>query len=198
VSAAGYFFIRLAMGFEMAAAPPTTVALDAPTVTRSVKRLAHEIAERNAGANNLVLVGVVRRGAALADRLLRALGEVGMANVPVGTLEISSYRDDKKGAPGDPRLLGRNISFSLDGKRVVLIDDVLYTGRTVRAALGAISDLGRPESIQLAVLVDRGEREVPIRADYVGKNIPTPRGQRVYVKLTEVDGFDGVLIGEAK
>jgi pyrimidine operon attenuation protein/uracil phosphoribosyltransferase len=145
-----------------------------------------------------VLIGVVRRGAALAERLIAALKEVGMAEVPVGTLDISSYRDDKKGAPGDPRLLGRNIPFSLDRKRVVLIDDVLYTGRTVRAALGAISDLGRPESIQLAVLVDRGEREVPIRADYVGKNIPTPRGQRVYVKLTEVDGFDGVLVGESK
>ncbi len=182
----------------MANAPATTVALDSSTVTRSVKRLAHEIAERNTGANNLVLIGVVRRGAALAERLIKALGEVGMANIPVGTLDISSYRDDKKGAPGDPRLIGRNISFSLDGKRVVLVDDVLYTGRTVRAALGAISDLGRPESIQLAVLVDRGEREVPIRADFVGKNIPTPKGQRVYVKLSEVDGFDGVLIGEAK
>ncbi len=182
----------------MASVPATTVALDVATVTRSVKRLAHEIAERNSGAQNLVLIGIVRRGAVLAERLIAALKEAGMANVPVGTLDISSYRDDKKGTPGDPRLIGRNIPFSLDRKRVVLIDDVLYTGRTVRAALGAISDLGRPESIQLAVLVDRGEREVPIRADYVGKNIPSPKGQRVYVKLNEVDGFDGVLIGEAK
>jgi len=180
------------------AGAPTTTAVDAITVTRSVKRLAHEIAERNTGAQNLVLIGIVRRGAALAERLTGALEAVGMANVPVGTLDISSYRDDKKGALGDPRLLGRDVAFSLDGKRVVLVDDVLYTGRTVRAALGAISDLGRPESIQLAVLVDRGEREVPIRADYVGKNIPTPKGQRVFVKLSEVDGFDGVLIGEAK
>jgi pyrimidine operon attenuation protein/uracil phosphoribosyltransferase len=182
----------------MTPASEATVALDAGAVTRSVKRLAHEIAERNNGAHKLVLVGVVRRGAALATRLVEALKEVGTAEVPVGTLDISSYRDDEKGAPGDPRLLGRDIPFSLDGKRVVLIDDVLYTGRTVRAALEALSDLGRPESIQLAVLVDRGEREVPIRADYVGKNIPTPKGQRVYVKLSEVDGFDGVLIGEAK
>jgi pyrimidine operon attenuation protein/uracil phosphoribosyltransferase len=182
----------------MTPASEATVALDAGAVTRSVKRLAHEIAERNNGAYKLVLVGVVRRGAALATRLVEALKEVGTAEVPVGTLDISSYRDDEKGAPGDPRLLGRDIPFSLDGKRVVLIDDVLYTGRTVRAALEALSDLGRPESIQLAVLVDRGEREVPIRADYVGKNIPTPKGQRVYVKLSEVDGFDGVLIGEAK
>jgi len=182
----------------MTPASEATVALDAGAVTRSVKRLAHEIAERNNGAYKLVLVGVVRRGAALATRLVEALKEVGTAEVPVGTLDISSYRDDEKGAPGDPRLLGRDIPFSLDGKRVVLIDDVLYTGRTVRAALEALSDLGHPESIQLAVLVDRGEREVPIRADYVGKNIPTPKGQRVYVKLSEVDGFDGVLIGEAK
>ena len=182
----------------MTAGAESTVALDAGAVARSVKRLAHEIAERNNGAHKLVLVGVIRRGAALAARLVEALKEVGSAEVPVGTLDISSYRDDEKGAPGDPRLLGRDIPFSLDGKRVVLIDDVLYTGRTVRAALEALSDLGRPESIQLAVLVDRGEREVPIRADYVGKNIPTPKGQRVFVKLSEVDGFDGVLIGEAK
>jgi len=181
----------------MPSAPATTV-VDAATVMRSVKRLAHEIAERNSGATNLVLIGIVRRGAALAERLVIALKAVGLADVPVGTLDISSYRDDKKGAPGDPRLLGRDIPFTLDRKRVVLIDDVLYTGRTVRAALGAVSDLGRPESIQLAVLVDRGEREVPIRADFVGKNIPTPKGQRVFVKLSEVDGFDGVLIGEAK
>ena len=178
--------------------PASTVALDAAAVSRSVKRLAHEIAERNSGAENIVLVGVIRRGAALAERLLAGLKEAGRAEVPAGTLDISSYRDDEKGAPGDPRLHGRNIPFSIDGKRVVLVDDVLYTGRTVRAALEALCDLGRPESIQLAVLVDRGEREVPIRADYVGKNIPTPTGQRVYVKLSEVDGFDGVLISEAK
>jgi pyrimidine operon attenuation protein / uracil phosphoribosyltransferase len=182
----------------VAAAAPVTTVVDSATVARSVKRLAHEIAERNTGATNLVLIGIVRRGVALAERLVATLSAAGLANVPVGTLDISSYRDDKKGAPGDPRLLSRNIPFSLDRKRVVLIDDVLYTGRTVRAALGAISDLGRPESIQLAVLVDRGEREVPIRADFVGKNIPTPKGQRVFVKLSEVDGFDGVLIGEAK
>ncbi len=178
--------------------PAGTVALDADAVARSVKRLAHEIAERNNSAEKLVLVGIVRRGAALAERLIAALREVLKADVPVGTLDISSYRDDNKGWPSGPRLLGRDIPFSLNGKRVVLIDDVLYTGRTVRAALEALSDLGRPESIQLAVLVDRGEREVPIRADYVGKNIPTPGGQRVYVKLNEVDGFDGVLIGESK
>src|ERR1700688_75916 len=174
------------------------VALDAAQVGRSIKRIAMEIAERNGGADNVVLVGIIRRGAKLAERIAGELRSNVKRPVLLGTLDISSYRDDGKGMPGDPRLIGRNIPFSLDGKRVVLVDDVLYTGRTVRAALGAISDLGRPESIQLAVLVDRGEREVPIRADYVGKNIPTPKGQRVYVKLNEVDGFDAVLIGESK
>ncbi len=172
------------------------VALDAAAVARSIKRIAHEIAERNGGAENLALIGVIRRGASLADRLaaeLRSNGE--KRDIPVGTLDISSYRDDGKGSPGDPRLLGRNIPFSLDRKRVVLVDDVLYTGRTVRAALDALADLGRAESIQLAVLVDRGERELPIRADYVGKNIEAPRGQRVYVRLAEVDGVDAVVIG---
>ncbi|HLI80417.1 MAG TPA: bifunctional pyr operon transcriptional regulator/uracil phosphoribosyltransferase PyrR [Candidatus Binataceae bacterium] len=193
--AAGYFFARVRV--EVAGAP-TTTAVDAITVTRSVKRLAHEIAERNTGAQNLVLIGIVRRGAALAERLTGALEAVGMANVPVGTLDISSYRDDGRGAPGDPCLLGRDIPFALDRTRVVLVDDVLYTGRTVRAALDALADLGQPESIQLAVLVDRGERELPIRADYVGRNIEAPRDQRVYVRLAEVDGVDEVVIGGAK
>jgi pyrimidine operon attenuation protein / uracil phosphoribosyltransferase len=171
------------------------VALDAAQVARSVKRIAHEIVERNGGADNLVLVGVIRRGARLAERIAAELMSADKRQLPAGTLDISSYRDDGKGAPGDPRLLGRNIPFSLDGKRVILVDDVLYTGRTVRAALDALSDLGRAEAIQLAVLVDRGERELPIRADYVGKNIEAPRGQRVYVRLSEVDGVDAVVIG---
>ena len=138
----------------MSAAP--NVVLDAAQVGRSLKRIAMEIAERNGGADNVVLVGIVRRGATLAERIAIELRANGRREVPVGTLDISSYRDDGKGAPGDPRLLGRDIPFSLDAKRVVLVDDVLYTGRTVRAALDAISDLGRAESVQLAVLVDRG------------------------------------------
>ena len=174
------------------------LALDAGAIARSVKRIAHEIVERNEGAANIVLVGVVRRGARLAERLADAMAEGGTRAVPVGTLDISSYRDDGRGAPGDPRLLGRDIAFALDRKRVVLVDDVLYTGRTVRAALDALADLGRPESIQLAVLVDRGERELPIRADYVGRNVEAPRDQRVYVRLAEVDGVDEVVIGGAK
>jgi pyrimidine operon attenuation protein/uracil phosphoribosyltransferase len=185
------FFLGVAMSSQ------SNVALDAAQVGRSVKRIAMEIAERNGGADNVVLVGIVRRGATLAERIADELRANGKRGVPVGTLDISSYRDDGKGAPGDPRLIGRDIPFSLDSKRVVLVDDVLYTGRTVRAALDAISDLGRAESVQLAVLVDRGERELPIRADYVGKNIQAPRGQRVYVRLTEIDGADAVVIGSA-
>jgi pyrimidine operon attenuation protein / uracil phosphoribosyltransferase len=174
------------------------IILDAAQVGRSIKRVAMEISERNGGAKNVVLVGIARRGAILAERIAQELRVNGKREVPVGTLDISSYRDDGKGAPGDPRLIGRDIPFTLDGKRVVLVDDVLYTGRTVRAALDAISDLGRAESVQLAVLVDRGERELPIRADYVGKNIQAPAGQRVYVRLLELDGNDGVVIGERK
>jgi pyrimidine operon attenuation protein/uracil phosphoribosyltransferase len=174
------------------------MALDADAIARCVKRIAHEISEDHGGTDNLALVGIIRRGANLAERLAAALNQNGAPPVSVGTLDISSYRDDGKGAPGDPRLLGRNIPFSLDGRRVVLVDDVLYTGRTVRAALTALSDLGRPESVQLAALVDRGQRELPIRADYVGKNIAAPEGQHVYVRLSEVDGLDAVLLGERK
>jgi pyrimidine operon attenuation protein / uracil phosphoribosyltransferase len=173
-------------------------ALDAAAIGRSVKRIAHEIVERNDGATNIVLIGIVRRGARLAERLAEAMAKGGKRAVPVGTLDISFYRDDERGAEGDPRLLGRDIPFALDRTRVVLVDDVLYTGRTVRAALDALADLGHPESIQLAVLVDRGERELPIRADYVGRNIEAPRDQRVYVRLAEVDGVDEVVIGGTK
>jgi pyrimidine operon attenuation protein / uracil phosphoribosyltransferase len=180
----------------MSATP--AVALDAEAITRCVKRIAHEIVERNDGADSLALIGILRRGATLAERLAQALGQNGRGEIPVGTLDISSYRDDGKGEQGDPRLLGRNIPFLLDGGRVILVDDVLYTGRTVRAALTALADLGRPESIQLAVLVDRGEHEIPIRADYVGKNIAAPTGQRVYVRLGEIDGVDAVVVGGDK
>lgn len=174
------------------------VLLDGPAVARSIKRIAHEIAERSGGAENIALIGIVRRGASLAERLAAELRASGARNLAVGTLDISSYRDDGKGKPGDPQLLGREIPFSLDRRRVVLVDDVLYTGRTVRAALDALADLGRAESIQLAVLVDRGERELPIRADYVGKNVQAPAGQRVYVRLSEVDGTDAVVVGNGK
>jgi len=175
------------------------LALDADAIARCVKRMAREIVEAcDHTSGKLVLVGVMRRGANLAERLAAVISDGGAEGAPVGTLDISSYRDDGRGAPGDPRLLARNIPFQIDGNRVVLVDDVLYTGRTVRAALSAIVDLGRPDSIQLAVLVDRGQHELPIRADYVGKNIEAPAGQRVYVRLSEVDGVDAVVVGGGK
>jgi pyrimidine operon attenuation protein/uracil phosphoribosyltransferase len=179
--------------------PMSTPALDTEAIARCVKRIAREIIEhRDADSGPLVMVGIVRRGASLANRLAAELGSIGAPNLPVGTLDISLYRDDGRGAPGDPRLIGRDIPFSIDGTHVILVDDVLYTGRTVRAALTALGDLGRPESIQLAVLVDRGQRELPIRADYVGKNIAAPVDQRVYVRLNEIDGVDAVVIGGGK
>ncbi|HTT75769.1 MAG TPA: bifunctional pyr operon transcriptional regulator/uracil phosphoribosyltransferase PyrR [Candidatus Binataceae bacterium] len=176
--------------------PAQTAALDSDAVGRCVRRMAHQIAEHNDAGQSLALVGIVRRGACLAERLAALLRAGSAAEIVVGTLDISSYRDDGRGAPGDPRLIGRDIPFELEGRRVVLVDDVLYTGRTVRAALTALADRGHPESVQLAVLIDRGQRELPIRADYVGKNIDAPHGCRVYVRLAEIDGIDAVLIGE--
>ena len=174
------------------------LAMDAAAISRAIKRIAHEIAERNGGVTNLALIGIVRRGVRLAERLALLLQADNGIAIPVGTLDISSYRDDLRGVSPGPQLLGRDVPFSLDGRKVVLVDDVLYTGRTIRAALDAITDLGRPESVQLAVLVDRGERELPIRADFVGKNVQAPVGQRVYVRLDEVDGVDAVVMGEPK
>jgi pyrimidine operon attenuation protein/uracil phosphoribosyltransferase len=176
-----------------------TLALDADAIARCIKRIAHEITEhREQGTGKLALIGIVRRGASLAERLAAELRSSGNPGISVGTIDISSYRDDGRGAPGDPRLIGRDIPFSIDGARVVLVDDVLYTGRTVRAALTALAELGRPESIELAVLVDRGQRELPIRADHVGKNIAALPDQRVYVRLSEIDGVDAVVIGGGK
>jgi pyrimidine operon attenuation protein/uracil phosphoribosyltransferase len=171
-------------------------AMDSAAIARSVKRITHEIIERNGTTDRVALIGIVRRGATLASRLAAALIEAGSREIPVGTLDISLYRDDGKGSPRDPRYLGREIPFSLEGRNVILVDDVLYTGRTVRAGLTALSDLGRPDSIQLAVLIDRGEHQLPIRADYVGRNIAAPPGQRVYVRLNEIDGIDAVVIGD--
>ncbi|MGH7907197.1 MAG: bifunctional pyr operon transcriptional regulator/uracil phosphoribosyltransferase PyrR [Candidatus Binataceae bacterium] len=173
-------------------------ALDVDGIRRAVRRIAHEIIERNGGLDGVVLIGILRRGVSLAERLAMEFKRDSAVEIPAGTLDISSYRDDGRvDAPG-PRVHGRDIPFGLDGRTVILVDDVLYTGRTVRAALDAIADLGRPEAVQLAVLVDRGERELPIRADYIGKNIAAPAGQRVYVRLAEVDGVDAVVVGGGK
>lgn len=155
--------------------------------------MAHEILERNRGPEGLVLMGIRTRGVPLAARLGRAIAEIEGTEVPTGALDVTLYRDDY--ATRGPRPLGRSdIPVDIDGRTVVLVDDVLYTGRTIRAAMDAIMDLGRPRAIQLAVLVDRGHRELPIRADYVGKNLPTSRQERVRVSLAEVDGQDAVTI----
>ncbi len=158
--------------------------------------MAHEILERNRGPEGLVLMGIRTRGVPLAARLGRAIAEIEGTEVPTGALDVTLYRDDY--ATRGPRPLGRSdIPVDIDGRTVVLVDDVLYTGRTIRAAMDAIMDLGRPRAIQLAVLVDRGHRELPIRADYVGKNLPTSPTQEVSVLLEEHDGEEGVLLGGA-
>jgi len=168
--------------------PKPEVALDANAIARSVKRIAHEIAEHSDGAGVLVLIGIVRRGAFLAERIATELAHAGYAEIPVGTLDISSYRDDGKGEPGDPRLLARDIPFSLDDKRVVLVDDVLYTGRTVRAALDALSDLGRADSIQLAVLsiaVSASFRSAPTISAKTSRLPPGSGSTSGWPRLTE-------------
>jgi pyrimidine operon attenuation protein/uracil phosphoribosyltransferase len=173
-------------------------ALSGADIERSIKRIAHEIIERNDNPSSLVLIGILRRGGSLAQRRAGFLQAETGVSIPVGVLDISSYRDDGRSGAGHPEVLGRDIPVALDCRRVVLVDDVLYTGRTVRAALDAIADLGRPDGVQLAVLGDRGEHELPIRADYVGRNLSAPPGQRIYVRLQEVDGIDSVVIGGGK
>lgn len=167
---------------------PKATILTADEVRRALTRIAHEIIERNKGAENLALIGIHTRGIPLAARLAHKLGELEGVTVPTGMLDITLYRDDLSEVAHQPIIRETQVPFDLARRRVVLVDDVLFTGRTVRAALDALIDLGRPESIQLAVLVDRGHRELPIRADYVGKNLPTARSEMVKVRLAETDG----------
>ena len=167
--------------------------MDAAAIDRSLTRIAHEVLEANRGAENLALVGIVTRGSVVAERLADRIHEIEDAEVPVGMLDISFYRDDLA-TRMNPEVHRSEIPFDVEGKDVVLVDDVLYTGRTIRAALDALMDYGRPCSVQLAVLVDRGHRELPVRADYVGKNVPTSRKERVKVTLAETDGEEGVFI----
>jgi pyrimidine operon attenuation protein/uracil phosphoribosyltransferase len=169
--------------------------LDADDVARVVKRISHEILERNKGSSELALVGVRTRGVFLARRLARTIEEIEGGAVQVGELDVAFYRDDIATRPASSVGV-TEIPFDINEKKVVIVDDVLYTGRTTRAAMDALMDFGRPMVVQLAVLVDRGHREVPIRADYVGKNIPTSGNEKVKVSLTEVDGVDMVEIGE--
>lgn len=171
--------------------------IDEKGLDRTITRLAHEILERNKGTRDLVLVGIRTRGAPLAQRIAQKIKEIEGEDIPLGTLDITLYRDDFRRRLRQPIVQQTDIPFSIDDKNVVLVDDVLYTGRTTRAALDALMDFGRPARIQLAVLVDRGHRELPIKADFVGKNIPTSIGEEVRVHLKEVDGEDCVLLVEA-
>ncbi len=170
--------------------------MDGENIRRAMYRLSHEITEHNKGISDIILVGIRTRGVPLANRLAESIGEQEKASIPVGTLDITFYRDDLSLISSQPVLHRTEIPMNITNKKVVLVDDVLYTGRTVRAALDALMDLGRPDSIQLAVLIDRGHRELPIRADYVGKNVPTSKREVVHVRLKEIDGEDRVVIAE--
>jgi pyrimidine operon attenuation protein/uracil phosphoribosyltransferase len=175
-----------------------SVVMDADRIGRSLARIAHEILERNKGVDDLALVGIRRRGVPLARRLARSLREITGTEIPTGALDITLYRDDLMRSPvaAQPVIRRTEITFSIDNRKILLVDDVLYTGRTTRAALDALIDFGRPKAIQLIVLVDRGHRELPIKADYVGKNLPTSPEQSVQVRLQEIDEVDEVLVQE--
>jgi pyrimidine operon attenuation protein/uracil phosphoribosyltransferase len=173
------------------------IVLGEDDIQRALTRIAHEIAERNAGDSKIAIVGIHRRGAVLAARLREILQTLLGAPVPFGDLDIGFYRDDVASRPEAPVLHSSHVDFDLDGRTIVIVDDVLYTGRTVRAAIEALFDYGRPQRVQLAVLADRGHRELPIRPDYVGKNLPTSREERVNVRVSEIDGIDEVGISTA-
>ena len=172
--------------------------MDASRIERTLARIAHEILERNRDLSNVALVGIRTRGVVIAERIATVLRDAGGVTIPVGSLDITLYRDDYMRHPVGPQPVVRStdIRFSVEGRRILLVDDVLYTGRTIRAALDAIIDYGRPRSIQLIVLVDRGHRELPIKADYVGKNLPTSHEHSVQVRLVEIDGRDEVMLEE--
>ena len=180
-----------------------TEIMDTIGFNRTLSRLAHEIIESNRGAENLAMVGIRTRGVNLAERLIQKIEEIEGRKIPLGSLDVTLYRDDlsynQRGMVGrmkKPRLQMTDIPFDLDGKVVILVDDVLYTGRTIRAALDALMDFGRPEKIRLVVMIDRGHRELPIKPDFVGKEIVTTSGEEVRVKLANIDGVDGVFLVE--
>ena len=170
--------------------------LDKENIDRALKRIAHEIIEQNEGIENVAVIGIKNRGAKLAVRIAEKLEEIAKTEIPLGAIDITLYRDDLTEIAEQPVFKGTEIDFDITGKKIVLVDDVLFTGRTVRCALSEIVDYGRPANIQLAVLIDRGHRELPIRPDYVGKNIPTSVSESVEVRLEETDGVEEVVIFE--
>ena len=172
------------------------IVMDSEAIRRALVRIAHEIIEKNKGVEDVVIVGIRTRGVPLAQRIAAEINAIENCEMTVGMLDITLYRDDLSTLGYNPVVHGTDINFDLSGKHVVLVDDVLYTGRTIRAALDAVIDMGRPKTIQLAVLVDRGHKELPIRADYVGKNVPTSQKETIEVVLNEIDGTDEVYIGE--
>jgi pyrimidine operon attenuation protein/uracil phosphoribosyltransferase len=176
-----------------------SVVMDADRISRTLMRIGHEILERNRGVEDVALIGIRTRGVPIARRLAQIIHDIQKVDVPTGALDITLYRDDlmRHAVGPQPVIRKTEIPFSIDEKRILLVDDVLYTGRTIRAALDALIDFGRPKSIQLVVLVDRGHRELPIKADYVGRNLPTSAAQSVQVHLTEIDGRDEVEIQDA-
>ncbi len=171
-----------------------TILFDAQAISRALTRITHEILEKNKGTDDLVLVGIKTRGSYLANRIYENIKAIEGKAIPVGELDITLYRDDLSEKSNEALLKGNTIDFDITDKIVILVDDVLYTGRTVRAALDAVIDLGRPRLIQLAVMIDRGHREFPIRADYIGKNIPTSRDEAIMVRLQELDGEEQVIL----
>lgn len=170
--------------------------MDEAALSRALMRITHEILERNNGTDKLCLVGIRTRGVPLAKRIAENVEKIEGISLPVGSLDITLHRDDIKNVSNAPIVSGSDIPFSVEGQRVILVDDVLYTGRTVRAAIEAIFKLGRPDAIRLAVMVDRGHRELPIRADHVGKNVPTSRSELISVRVKEIDGSDGADLCE--
>lgn len=170
--------------------------MDEHGITRAITRIAHEIIEKNKGVDDVVLIGIQRRGVPLAKKIGAKIKDVEGKSVPVGILDITFYRDDLSMLSEHPIVNGTEIDFPVTNKKVVLVDDVLFTGRTARAAIEAVMDIGRPKMIQLAILVDRGHRELPIRADYVGKNVPTSGSEVIHVKLEEIDGVNMVVISD--
>lgn len=190
---AGAFLLFRPTNGEVSVETIKAAVMDAEGVSRALTRIAHEILEANSGADDVALVGIVTRGAVLARALAERIEQIEGKAVPVGSLDISFYRDDHS-LRMNPQLHRTDISFSVSAKTIVLVDDVLFTGRTIRAAMDAVMDYGRPRAIQLAVLVDRGHRELPIRADYVGKNVPSSHAEKVKLSIEPIDGVTGVFI----